>query len=246
MCGLAGFLAGESSAATFEGLDAVVVRMAQTIQHRGPDDAGAWTDLQAGSALGHRRLSIVDLSAAGHQPMTSSRGRFVLAFNGEIYHHHEMRAELVAGDGARSWRGHSDTETLLAGFEHAQATALLQEEIHDGEVPPAGVFREPSFRLAFGFGPAQRLDARQFFQRPDQVLADRGVVFDDVCFQFHSGSPRRDGFFALFSSCMPLTGVCRNVSPTSVHFASRAGGERVGCFLRAQCSPPLTAPAARH
>ena len=68
--------------------------MALAIPHRGPDDAGAWADAQAGIALGHRRLSIVDLSAAGHQPMHSAGGRFVMAFNGEIYNHLALRAEL--------------------------------------------------------------------------------------------------------------------------------------------------------
>lgn len=93
--------------------EAVATRMALAIQHRGPDDAGAWADAQAGMALGFRRLSIVDLSAAGHQPMHSAGGRYVITFNGEIYNHLALRAEL----GALQWRGHSDTETLLAGFE---------------------------------------------------------------------------------------------------------------------------------
>ena len=76
-------------------LEVVATRMALAIQHRGPDDAGAWADAQAGIALGHRRLSIVDLSPAGHQPMASAGGRFVIAFNGEIYNHLELRAELA-------------------------------------------------------------------------------------------------------------------------------------------------------
>jgi asparagine synthase (glutamine-hydrolysing) len=106
----------------------MATRMALAIAHRGPDDAGAWADEQTGIALGHRRLSIVDLSAAGHQPMQSASGRFVMAFNGEIYNHLELRAELEGmgwraslamtnPDAGAVWRGHSDTETLLAGFE---------------------------------------------------------------------------------------------------------------------------------
>jgi len=98
--------------------------MALTIGHRGPDDAGTWADEQAGIALGHRRLSIVDLSPAGHQPMPSASGRYVIAFNGEIYNHLVLRKELEAMDCRASlamteagWRGHSDTETLLAGFD---------------------------------------------------------------------------------------------------------------------------------
>lgn len=116
MCGFVGFLTDQASG--FEGLEAMVTRMANTIEHRGPDDAGAWVDVQSGLALGFRRLSIIDLSPAGHQPMESSGGRFIIAFNGEVYNHLELRAELLAADAAPVWRGHSDTETLLAGFEH--------------------------------------------------------------------------------------------------------------------------------
>ena len=116
MCGFAGFLTASASA--LGSLDAITTQMAKAIAHRGPDDSGAWADAQAGIALGFRRLSIIDLSPAGHQPMASSGGRFVIAFNGEIYNHLEMRAELQAAGVAPAWRGHSDTETLLAGFEH--------------------------------------------------------------------------------------------------------------------------------
>ena len=96
MCGFAGFLTADASA--LGSPEAVATRMALAIAHRGPDDAGAWADAQAGIALGHRRLSIVDLSPAGHQPMHSACGRYVLAFNGEIYNHLEMRAELEGMD----------------------------------------------------------------------------------------------------------------------------------------------------
>ena len=92
MCGLAGFITKRKSDA--DCLESLVTRMALAIQHRGPDDSGAWVDAEAGIALGHRRLSIVDLSAAGHQPMVSTSGRFVLVFNGEIYNHLEIRKEL--------------------------------------------------------------------------------------------------------------------------------------------------------
>ncbi|MES2785434.1 MAG: asparagine synthase (glutamine-hydrolyzing) [Pseudomonadota bacterium] len=114
MCGFAGFLSNRP--ANLGDLQAIATRMADAIAHRGPDDSGAWADAQAGVAFGHRRLAIVDLSAAGHQPMASASGRFVLAFNGEIYNHLHLRAQLEAVS-SQSWRGHSDTETLLAGFE---------------------------------------------------------------------------------------------------------------------------------
>lgn len=92
--------------------------MAKRIRHRGPDDAGTWTDVDAGLALAHQRLSILDLSPAGHQPMVSPCGRYVLCFNGEIYNHRALRAELESVGGAFDWRGHSDSETLLAALRH--------------------------------------------------------------------------------------------------------------------------------
>ena len=114
MCGFAGFLTGGALAA--DAARAQATAMADAIRHRGPDDGGVWLDAPAGLALAHRRLAIVDLSAAGHQPMASASGRWVIAFNGEIYNHLSLRAEL--GSAAPAWRGHSDTETLLAAFEH--------------------------------------------------------------------------------------------------------------------------------
>lgn len=90
--------------------------MGDALRHRGPDDSGIFLDVTAGLALVHRRLSIIDLSVAGHQPMASDSGRFVISFNGEIYNHSSLRAEL--GDAFTNYRGHSDTETLLAAFEH--------------------------------------------------------------------------------------------------------------------------------
>lgn len=86
--------------------------MADVIRHRGPDDSGEWWDESSGLALAHRRLAIQDLSAAGHQPMASPCGRFVLVFNGEIYNHLQLREEIDQVD----WRGHSDTETLLVAL----------------------------------------------------------------------------------------------------------------------------------
>ena len=124
MCGVAGFLTTIPSMSSNAG--AIVTDMVDTIRHRGPNDSGVWVDIDAGIALAHRRLSIVDLSQAGHQPMTSASGRYVIAFNGEIYNHLEIRHELdkLRYDSSLAmtgkdvfWRGHSDTETLLAGFE---------------------------------------------------------------------------------------------------------------------------------
>ena len=106
MCGVVGLMAGRGTS-----LIADVDRMSTCIAHRGPDDRGRWVDPDAGLALGHRRLSIIDLSPAGHQPMTSADGRWVLVLNGEIYDHGDHRRRLELG-GLRL-RGHSDTEVLL-------------------------------------------------------------------------------------------------------------------------------------
>jgi asparagine synthase (glutamine-hydrolysing) len=114
MCGIAGFLDlrrrfGNQDAAELAG------RMADRLTHRGPDAGGTWADATAGIALGHRRLSIIDLSAAGAQPMISSSGSSVLSYNGEVYNPEELRSELELR-GIRL-RGHSDTEVILEAFE---------------------------------------------------------------------------------------------------------------------------------
>ncbi|WP_324808134.1 asparagine synthase (glutamine-hydrolyzing) [Sphingomonas sp. LY29] len=112
MCGIAGLLSSNE-------IDpALLRRMGGSIAHRGPDDRGEWIDQSAGIGLAHRRLSIVDLSPMGHQPMASDDGRFWLSYNGEIYNHQDLRAEFEAAGAAPSggWRGHSDTETLLQGI----------------------------------------------------------------------------------------------------------------------------------
>jgi asparagine synthase (glutamine-hydrolysing) len=121
MCGIAGFWNIPGS-----GEMALLLRtMADAIAHRGPDDAGEWADESVGIGLAHRRLSILDLSPAGHQPMLSASGRFVIVFNGEIYNHLELRAELTGG----AWRGHSDTETLLEAFERWGIEAALKKSV---------------------------------------------------------------------------------------------------------------------
>ena len=114
MCGISGFFSPNGFKPE-EGAR-IAEKMSKTIAHRGPDDSGVWVDGNAGIALSHRRLSILELSAAGHQPMISASGRYVLIFNGEIYNYRDIRKDIEVS-GVVSWRGHSDTETLLAGFE---------------------------------------------------------------------------------------------------------------------------------
>lgn len=112
MCGFAGYWSPETLSPDASDL---LARMNDVLTHRGPDDDGLWCDADAGIALGHRRLAIVDLSVEGHQPMSSASGRYVIAFNGEIYNFLGLRRDLE-GAGAR-FRGHSDTEVMLAAIE---------------------------------------------------------------------------------------------------------------------------------
>ena len=126
MCGLVGFLGGVAGET---GDKALLRRMADTLIYRGPDDGGYWSDSEPHISLGHRRLAIVDLSPAGHQPMVSACGRYVIAFNGEIYNHLGVRTELEELRQAPTWRGHSDTETLLAGIEAWGVEATLKKMI---------------------------------------------------------------------------------------------------------------------
>ena len=115
MCGLSGFF---SSALKFKEKNASNYAEAclASLKHRGPDDNGYWVDYNSGIMLAHTRLAIVDLSEAGHQPMASACDRFMISFNGEIYNHLELRKELEEENSAPVWKGHSDTETLLACF----------------------------------------------------------------------------------------------------------------------------------
>jgi asparagine synthase (glutamine-hydrolysing) len=144
MCGFAGFL-DRSERTSPDQLRDIAGRMIESLRHRGPDDGGLWTDDLASVVLGHRRLSILDLSPAGHQPMVSRGGRFIIAFNGEIYNHLELRRELEQGPAtpehalfdrdslstaaAMAWRGHSDTETLLAAIEAWGVGETLKQSV---------------------------------------------------------------------------------------------------------------------
>lgn len=125
MCGLTGYwqVTGHSA----EAAEAIVGKMACQITHRGPDDQGVWTDSDAGIALAHRRLSILDLSPQGHQPMLSHCGRYVIAFNGEVYNFAALREALEKTGAAPAWRGHSDTEVMLAAIAAWGLEAALKQ-----------------------------------------------------------------------------------------------------------------------
>jgi asparagine synthase (glutamine-hydrolysing) len=126
MCGIAGFWDVARRLDADQGMTALE-HMTQAIRHRGPDDAGTWRDAQAGVWLGHRRLAIVDLSPEGRQPMASASGRYVIVFNGEVYNHRRLRAELEVL--SARFRGHSDTEVMLAAIEQWGLDTALQRFI---------------------------------------------------------------------------------------------------------------------
>ncbi len=111
MCGIVGFVDTKKT-----DLETICNEMVGTLRHRGPDYSSVWLDQEYGIALGHSRLSILDVSEAGHQPMMSRCGRYVITFNGEIYNHIQLRKDLGRAGVSALWKGHSDTETLLAAI----------------------------------------------------------------------------------------------------------------------------------
>ena len=120
MCGITGYVSSLSD------MESVIEKMRDSMVHRGPDSCGSWVDEDYGIAFGHRRLAIQDLSSAGHQPMKSVSGRFVISFNGEIYNHFEIRKIIqIPLDYKLNWNGHSDTETLVTAFEMIGIEATL-------------------------------------------------------------------------------------------------------------------------
>jgi asparagine synthase (glutamine-hydrolysing) len=123
MCGIAGFI----GAASGSDIGTIAEAMAKSIAYRGPDDQGIWTDGECETALVHRRLSIIDLSAAGHQPMLSADGRYVISYNGEVYSFQPIAAELAAR--GHKFRGHPDTEMILESFAVNGIEATLKRMI---------------------------------------------------------------------------------------------------------------------
>ncbi len=123
MCGVAGVWDWRGHLPSVAALTQRAQAMAAALAHRGPDDQGVWVDEAAGLALAHRRLAVIDLSPAGHQPMASASGRWVVVFNGEIYNFRELRQEL--GQQGQRFSGSSDTEVMLAAFEQWGLPAAL-------------------------------------------------------------------------------------------------------------------------
>ena len=123
MCGIAGFI----GAAPGSDIGDIAEAMAKSIAYRGPDDQGIWTDGECETALVHRRLSIIDLSAAGHQPMLSADERYVISYNGEVYSFQPIAAELAAR--GHKFRGHFDTEVILESFAVNGIEATLKRMI---------------------------------------------------------------------------------------------------------------------
>ena len=115
MCGFAGFVGGKWGKSA--DVAAILAKMNRSIEHRGPDHSDIWIDESGKVAFAHNRLAILDLSPAGNQPMASPSGRYVIIYNGEIYNHQEVRDELDGAGLAPNWKGHSDTETLLAAID---------------------------------------------------------------------------------------------------------------------------------
>lgn len=120
MCGIAGFVDPNINEAWADR----IAKMTTTMSHRGPDDEGRWIDAETGVVFGHRRLSIVDLSPEGHQPMSSTSGRYEITFNGEIYNFRTLKQELERA--GHRFRGHSDTEIMLAAFEQWGVTSSVE------------------------------------------------------------------------------------------------------------------------
>lgn len=128
MCGLTGFIDASRDKSGDE-LATIARRMAGAVHHRGPDDGGVWVDPAAGIGLGFRRLAIVDLTLEGHQPMASASGRYLMVFNGEIYNYRALRADLERAEAGIAFRGHSDTEVLLAAIERWGLTTTIERTV---------------------------------------------------------------------------------------------------------------------
>ena len=124
MCGITGFYSKTSS--TFNN---AILKMNSAISHRGPDNSGSWQDKNSGIVFGHQRLSILDLSSAGNQPMLSNSERFIITYNGEIYNHLDIRNEIKKKNLNLKWKSSTDTETLLEALELWGVEETLKKQL---------------------------------------------------------------------------------------------------------------------
>ena len=171
MCGIAGIFIPSTAPGDAPGsktLRAAVAAMIATLRDRGPDGEGVWLDEDSGIALGHRRLSVLDLSPAGAQPMASASGRFVISYNGEVHNHRELRAELEAK--GRRFRGHSDTEVILEAFSEWGIEATIGRLI--GMLPKVRCALDA---VASGVKKAHIIDGRVAHAVLLEVFTDEGV-----------------------------------------------------------------------
>lgn len=226
MCGLTGVLSPRHGSSGF--LTSTAERMSDALIHRGPDAGDVWAE--DGVALGHRRLSILDLSPAGAQPMHSACARYVIAYNGEIYNHLDLRRELEGAGAAPNWRGRSDTETLLAGIAHWGLDETLRRA--------AGMFavalwdrRERRLLLA-----RDRIGEKPLYW---------GWAGDALVFGSELKALRRHPDFP--------KDVCRQALAQYLRFAYVPAPRSIhpgvyklepGCILSVDGAPPATAPAA--
>jgi asparagine synthase (glutamine-hydrolysing) len=186
MCGIVGFLDTRYSTGSEE-LAVTVRRMATSLRHRGPEDEGVWVDAASGIAFGHRRLSIIDLSPMGHQPMHSPCGRYVTTFNGEIYNFQALREEL--GALGQAFRSHSDTEVMLAAISRWGIEAALKKfngmfafAVFDKQERTLYLSRDRAGEKPLYYGWAGRTllfasELKAFHQHPDfRAEIDRGAL----------------------------------------------------------------------
>ena len=212
MCGLAGVF-DLSKSRSSDDLMRVAGSMGDAVQHRGPDEGGAWVDADAGFAVAHRRLSIQDLSAAGRQPMISKSGRYVLSYNGEIYNGGDLRAELAATGSA--FNGHSDTEVLLEALAQwgvdktlPRLIGMFAFALWDREERTLVLARDRmGIKPLYWGGQGERIffasELKSLMAHPDfKAEVDRDALSDLVAFNYVSG-PRSiyDGIAHLEPGC---------------------------------------------
>ena len=201
MCGIAGIWARHRPKK--EDLNIYLGRMSQLIKHRGPDNSGAWIDPAIGLGIAHQRLSILDLSEAGNQPMVSNKGRYVISFNGEIYNHKDIRCLIKNKISYYPWRGSSDTETLLAAIETFGLSETLNKckgmfafALWDKENRTLSLVRDRFGEKPLYFG--------ELICNQNDSLGSQSFLFSSEISAFKSFSPLKpeiniealDGFFA--------------------------------------------------